>query len=57
VSDAAVGNFLTDNAIQLDVWEGLVEAGWEHIIDDEFDTPGNQQNLPELLDEWLTPAE
>jgi len=57
VSDAAVGDFLTDDAIQSDVWERLVEAGCERIIDEEFDAPGNRQNLPELSDEWLTPAE
>jgi len=31
VSDAVVGNFLTDDAIQLDVWEQLVEAGCKRI--------------------------
>jgi len=57
VSSIPVEGALDDELFFRMDWTSLVEAGCERIIDDEFDLRGNQQQLPELSDEWLTPAE
>jgi hypothetical protein len=38
-------------------WESLIEAGRERHVELEIDQHGNQLNIPELAEEWLTPDE
>jgi len=57
VSSVPVEGALDDELFYRMDWTSLVEAGCERIIDDEFDLRSNRQQLPELSDEWLTPAE
>jgi len=58
VSNAGAGDFLNDEFILSTVWDRLVEAGCERYIDDlDYDSHGRRLPLPELSDEWLSPAE
>jgi len=58
VSNADSGNYFDDDVILMTVWDQLVEAGCKHYINDlDYDSRGHCLPLPELSDEWLTPAE
>jgi len=58
VSNAGAGVFLDEDVILSLVWHHLVEAGCERYIDDlDYNSQGHCLPLPELSDEWLSPAE
>lgn len=57
VSNAETGSILDIDQFQVDNWAKLIASGSERRVKQEFDDQGCPLPLPELHDDWLTPAE
>lgn len=57
VSNVGGGEFFDDETVLSRVWDRLVEAGCERIAEQEYDEFGRLLPLPDLSDDWLSPAE
>ena len=57
VPNAGPGGILDEDQFRADNWAKLVESGSERSCEQDYDSNGHPLPLPELHDEWLTPAE
>ena len=57
VPNAETGGIQDETHFHAMNWERLVEAGSERRVEVEYDDRGHRLPLPELADEWLSPAE
>jgi hypothetical protein len=57
VSNAGAGEFINDDVLLHQVWDKLIESGYERVLEQEYDERGRLLPLPALSDDWLSPAE